>query len=470
MKDKTTEQFFEITKLPPQAIDLEEAILGGLLLENEQVELIINILRATDFYKPVHEIVYSAIERLFTKSEPIDILTVTNELTRTGQLEEVGGAYYISQLTNKVASAANAEFHARIIQQKAIARQLIKISTEVIRNAYSEADIFDTLDIHDKSFDKIEERLRSGKALESIQSISQKSVADYFKRKEARRFDKIIGIATGSTKLNRITGGWQDSDLIIVAARPSMGKTALGCLFTITAAHEGKGVLFDSQETSSLKIVDRLLMFESGLHAGKFKDGFLSGLDEESLKLAQKRLAQLGIYVDDEPATTVAHTRQRARRLKKEGKLGMIVVDYLQLKASNSKYGKREEEVANISRGLKAIAKEFHVPVIALAQLSRAVETRGKNMRPQLSDLRESGQIEQDADVIIFPYRPEYYGIMEDDQFNSTQGLMEIIIAKNREGSITREGELILQCNESLTQIGDLGTEFKTNDENMPAI
>jgi replicative DNA helicase len=429
------QQIFEIGKLPPQAVDLEEAVLGAMMLEKDALTNVIDILQPKSFYKESNGRIFSAIQRLFANSEPVDILTVTNDLKKSGELDLVGGAYYITSLTNRVASAANAEFHSRIISQKYIQRELIRISTETIKNAYEDTtDVFDLLDQAESSlYTVVESNIRKnydkmstllGQAIKQIESARAQG-------------DGVTGVASGFTELDRMTSGWQNSDLIIIAARPAMGKTAFVLSLARNAAVDfGKPVAIFSLEMSSIQCVTRLISSETELSGEKLRKGQLADHEFEQLNSKIGKLADASIFIDDTPALSIFELRAKARRLSQQHGIKMLIVDYLQLMTAggeNNK-GNREQEISSISRSLKSIAKELNIPVIALSQLSRAVETRGGDKKPQLSDLRESGAIEQDADMVIFIHRPEYYGLEADGAGNSTQGKAEIIIAKHRNG------------------------------------
>ena len=433
-----TQQLFEIGKMPPQALELEETVLGALMLEKDALTDVIDILKPKSFYKEAHERIFTAIQNLFLRSEPVDILTVTNELKKTGELELVGGAYFITQLTNRVASAANAEFHARIIAQKYIQRELIRISTETIRDAYEDSsDVFDLLDSAEKNlFSIVEGNIRRNYDKMSTlirQAINQIETAKNHKT-------GITGVPSGFTDLDRVTSGWQNSDLIIMAARPGMGKTAFVLTIARNAAVDFKyPIAVFSLEMSSIQLVNRLIASESEISAEKLKKGQLEDHEFQQMNAKIGKLAEAPLFIDDTPALSIFELRAKARRLKEQHNIKMIVIDYLQLMTvgkEGNRNGNREQEISSISRSLKSLAKELSIPVIALSQLSRAVETRGGDKRPQLSDLRESGAIEQDADMVMFIYRPEYHGFTENDQGQSTTGHAEILIAKHRNGAL----------------------------------
>jgi replicative DNA helicase len=442
-------------KLPPQALDLEEAVLGSMLLEKEAVNSVIDILQAKSFYKESHQKIFEVIKDLFGRSEPIDILTITNELKLKGELEIVGGAYYISQLTNRVASAANVEFHARIISQKYIQRELIRISTEIITDAYDETtDVFALLDKAESGLFGVTE----GNVRKNYDSMSE-LVRNAIKQIESAKGQdgSVTGVPSGFTDLDRMTSGWQPSDLVILAARPAMGKTAFALTLARNAAIDfQKGVAVFSLEMASIQLVTRLISGESELSSHKLRNGNLRNDEIEQIHAKIGGLTEAPIFIDDTPAISVFELRAKARRLKSQHDIQMLIVDYLQLMTAGGDGkggGNREQEISTISRSLKSIAKELTIPVIALSQLSRAVESRGGDRRPQLSDLRESGSIEQDADMVIFINRPEYYGLTEDEDGNSTIGVANIIIAKHRNGAV---GDVQLKFTSELAKFSDL--------------
>ncbi|TAH43762.1 MAG: replicative DNA helicase [Bacteroidetes bacterium] len=432
-----TLQSQQFGKLPPQALDLEEAVLGALLLEKDALTSVIDILTAEAFYRDAHKLIFLAIRRLFDRSEPIDILTVTNELKKSGELDIVGGPFFITQLTNRVASASNIEYHSRIILQKHIQRELIRISSETIRDAYEDtSDVFHLLDRAEKNlFDVAQGNIRR-----NYQAMST-MVSEAHKQIEAARLHTsgISGVQSGFTGLDRITSGWQKSDLIIIAARPGMGKTALVLSLTRNAAISfERPVAVFSLEMSSVQLVQRMISSETAIPSDKLRKGDLDKAEWNNLFSLTVKLSAAPIYIDDTPALSIFDLRSKCRRLKAQHNVELIIIDYLQLMRAevDTKSGNREQEISMISRSLKAIAKELNVPIIALSQLSRAVETRGSSKRPQLSDLRESGAIEQDADMVLFIYRPEYYGLEFDENNMSTKGIAELIIAKHRNGAL----------------------------------
>jgi replicative DNA helicase len=425
-------------KVQPQALALEEAVLGALMLDRDALPIIVDILRPESFYADAHQLIYKAIRRLFEKTQPVDLLTVTEELKKSGDIEKAGGPYYLVELTNRVASAANIEFHARLIAQKHIQRELIRVSTKVIKDAYEDTtDVFDLLDEAEQGLFSITQNnlSRGFQSMGSLLSRVQKQLEDLSKKETG-----LTGIPTGFTSLDRITSGWQPSDLIIVAARPGMGKTSFTLALARNAAIDyAKPVALFSLEMSSVQLAQRLVSMEAEISGSKLRNGQLEEYEWQQLNTAIEKMSEVPIYIDDTPGINIFELRAKCRRLKMQHDIQLVVIDYLQLMSGTGeglKNGNREQEISNISRSLKSLAKELSVPVIALSQLSRAVETRGGTKRPQLSDLRESGAIEQDADIVSFIYRPEYYQINEDEEGNSLKGVAEIIIAKHRNGAL----------------------------------
>jgi replicative DNA helicase len=427
----------EIGKLPPQSVELEEAVLGAMLLEKDALSSVIDVLSPESFYKEQNGKVFSAIVSLFNRSEPVDILTVTQELKRSGELEFVGGSYYVSALTNRIASSANVEFHARIVAQKYLQRELIRIGTETIKTAYEDStDVFELLDHTTKNiFEILDSNVR--KQHDKMSTLIAKAIQEI--DAAANQKDGLLGVPSGFTALDRITGGWQKSDLLILAARPGMGKTAFVVTMAKNAAVEfNKPVAIFSLEMSSIQLVKRLISSETELSQDKILKGNLEPYEYQQLNERIKKLSTAPLFIDDTPALTIFELRAKARRLKENQKVELIIIDYLQLMSGgNDGKGNREQEISQISRGLKSLSKELEIPIIALSQLSRQVENRpGGSKRPQLSDLRESGAIEQDADMVMFIYRPEYYGLEFDEENNPTKGVAEVIIAKNRHGAL----------------------------------
>ena len=424
-------------KLPPQAIELEEAVLGALMLDNEALSDTIDILKPEYFYKMEHQKIFDAIIVLFNESKPVDILTIIEQLKKSGELESIGGAFYITQLTNNVASSANTEYHARIIVEKFIQRSLIRISSTIIKDSFDETiDVFDLLsNAEQELFSVTEGSLRKSYSKMSELISSAINNIEELKNKE----DGLSGVPSGFSRLDRVTSGWQKSDLIIVAARPGMGKTALALTMcrNIAINHKTPIGIF-SLEMSTDQLVNRLISSESEIPSNKLRKGNLEEYEFVQLHEKIKDLAEAPIYIDDTPGLSVFELRAKARRLVKNHGVKIIIVDYLQLMtAGGNKIGNREQEISTISRSLKGIAKELKIPVIALSQVNRGVESRtSTSKRPILADLRESGAIEQDADIVTFIYRPEYYKIYEWENSDDSRGQAEIIIAKHRNGSL----------------------------------
>ncbi len=424
-------------KLPPQAIELEEAVLGALMLDNEALSDTIDILKPEYFYKIEHQKIFDSIIVLFNESKPVDILTIIEQLKKSGELENIGGAFYITQLTNNVASSANTEYHARIIVEKFIQRSLIQISSSIIKDSFDETiDVFDLLsNAEQELFSVTEGSLRKSYSKMSELISSAINNIEELKNKE----DGLSGVPSGFSRLDRVTSGWQKSDLVIIAARPGMGKTALALTMcrNIAINHKTPIGIF-SLEMSTDQLVNRLISSESEIPSNKLRKGNLEEYEFVQLHEKIKDLAEAPIYIDDTPGLSVFELRAKARRLVKNHGVKIIIVDYLQLMtAGGNKIGNREQEISTISRSLKGIAKELKIPVIALSQVNRGVESRtSTSKRPILADLRESGAIEQDADIVTFIYRPEYYKIYEWENADDSRGQAEIIIAKHRNGPL----------------------------------
>ena len=426
-------------KLPPQAVDLEEVVLGAMMIDKKGVDEVIDILQPEAFYKESHQLIFNAIISLFEKQEPIDIKTVSFQLKKDGNLNSVGGDYYLIELSQKVSSSAHIEFHSRIILQKFIQRKLISISNDIIEDSYDEtSDVFDLLDkAESKIYDISQRNLKKNtQSAEDLVSAAKKKIEEISKK------EGLSGIASGFGEIDRLTSGWQPSDLIIVAARPGMGKTA----FTLSMARNitvenNIPVAFFSLEMSAIQLITRLISSETGLNSEKLRTGKLEKFEWQLLNVKVTNLENAPLYIDDTPSLSIFELRAKARRLSSQYGIKLIVVDYLQLMTlgSSQKSGNREQEISTISRNLKALAKELDIPIIALSQLSRAVELRGGTKRPILSDLRESGAIEQDADIVSFLYRPEYYKIDEwdDEERSPALGQAEFIVAKHRNGGLS---------------------------------
>lgn len=446
-------------KLPPQAVEVEEAVLGALMLERDAYVTVADFIDTASFYKEEHQKIFDAIKKLSGKEKPVDLLMVTQELKDRDQLEEIGGPAYITQLTRRVASAAHIEFHARIIAQKFIQRELIRVSTEIQTKSYDDTlDVDDLIDFSESALFQIAEG-NIKKETVPIKPILNEAILQIEKAKNQK--EGLSGVPSGFTAIDRITSGWQRTDLVIVAARPSMGKTAFVLSMARNmAVNHNKSVALFSLEMSSIQLVTRLISAETELGSQKLKSGRLEDWEWEHLNRKISSLDKAPIFIDDTPALSIFEFRAKCRRLKMQHHIDVIIVDYLQLMtAGTDNRGSREQEVSTISRSLKAIAKELDVPILALSQLNRSVESR-EGKRPQLSDLRESGAIEQDADIVLFIHRPEYFGITEDDSGNSLIGVAEIIIAKHRNGAT---GDVNLAFKKELAKFSDLEHQFGNN-------
>jgi replicative DNA helicase len=439
-KSKTDTSSLIYGKIPPQAPELEEAVLGAIMLEKDKMAEVFEIIQSSEcFYVNANQKIYAAIRSLFDKGLPVDLLTVTEELRKNNELEIVGGPYYLTKLTLNVVSSAHVEAHARIVMEKFIQRELIRISSEVISNAYEDSnDVFDLLDKAETGlYDITDKHLR--KNFKSLTDV----LAETIKEIEAAKNNKsdVTGVPSGFTDLDRVTAGWQKNALIIVAARPAVGKTAFTLNLAMNAAMNAEKpfpVAFFSLEMGAGELVKRMLSAVTEVNMNAITKGRME--EHEFVQLTQRmhKLSNMPIYLDDQAALNIFELRAKARRLKQRHDIQMIIIDYLQLMSGGSDKGgpgNREQEISKISRDLKALAKELSIPIIALSQLNRAVESRKESKVPQLSDLRESGAIEQDADMVMFLYRPEYYGIDNDEMGQAIEGETHIHIAKNRSGS-----------------------------------
>ena len=432
-----------LQRLPPQNIEAEQMVLGAVLIENDSINKVIEILSPDDFYKDTHRRIFTVMRDMFETGDAIDLVTLSDALRGRTGLESVGGASYLASLVSLVPTAANIKHHARIVREKAVLRKLIHSATDIITQSYEDSrtvvNIDELLDRAEKSIFEIAQ----GKIKDSF--VSMKNIVGHSFAIVERLYEKkemVTGLATGFLDLDERTSGFQQSDLIIVAGRPSMGKTAF-CLniAAYAAIEKGKSVAIFSLEMSKEQLVLRMLGSESRVDAHKLRTGHLSERDWTPLSTAAGKLADAPIFIDDTAAISVLETRAKARRLKADQGLDLVIVDYLQLMRGRGDEGSREQEISNISRSLKALAKELQIPVIALSQLNRAVETRpGKEKRPMLADLRESGAIEQDADVILFIYRDEVYNKCEcpydGECLCGQRGKAEVIIGKQRNGPI----------------------------------
>ncbi|MDR3261789.1 MAG: replicative DNA helicase [Tannerella sp.] len=430
-------QVSDVGRLQPQDRGIEEAVLGALMLEKDAYFVVSEILKPESFYERSHELIYQAIVDLAVSQRPIDMLTVTEQLRKNGDLEAIGGPFYISQLTEKVASTAHLEYHAGIIAKKYLARELIRYTGTIQGKAYDETtDVDELMQEAEGELFKISQRNIKNEAMQ-INPIIKESLN--LLQKAAAQKEGLSGLRSGYTALDKITSGWQNSDLVIVAARPAMGKTAfvLSMAKNMAVNYNIPVALF-SLEMSNVQLVNRLIVNVCEITGEKIKNGQLAQFEWEQLDYKIKDLYDAKIYVDDTPSLSVFELRTKSRRLVREHGVQCIFIDYLQLmNATGMNFGSREQEVSTISRSLKGLAKELNIPIIALSQLNRGVENRQgtEGKRPQLADLRESGAIEQDADMVCFIHRPEYYKIYEDEQGNSLAGLAEIIVAKHRNGA-----------------------------------
>jgi len=420
-------------KLPPMALDLEQTVLGSILSESSALMFVADILRPEMFYKEAHQLIYKAAQEVSVSGDPLDLIVVVQRLRKNGDLEKVGGAYYLTELTDRVVNSVNIEYHSRIIAQKYMQRELIRLSSITINDCYDETkDVFDILSTYETERDNIVNHVSSRKEVSQKQALNE-VLAD-MEKKAAMGVKEVTGVDTGNDQMNSLTGGWQPSDLIILAARPAMGKTAYALKKAINAAKTGKPVAIFSLEMAKEQLIHRILSFETGIALERIKKLNLDDHEWQQLHSKSGILAELPIHWDDTPGLTLIELSAKAKRLRRLHGIEMIVIDYLQLITVHGR--SRFDAVSDISRGLKILAKELNIPIIALSQLSRAVESRpGNNKRPMLSDLRESGSIEQDADMVCFLYRPEYYGLTEDEEGRSTAGMAEVIVAKHRNGS-----------------------------------
>ena len=428
-------------KLPPQSVETEEAILGALMLEKNALE-VITFLKTECFYKDAHKTIFEAILQLVKACNPVDIKTVVHQLRKCGQLEFVGGAHYVSDLTSKVNSAANIEYHARIVFEQYIKREYIRISGEIQQEAYEDStDAFDLQNYVESQLQNIFDQTITNEPV-SIKKLSIEGIEDVEKRKRDHEKQGITGIPSGFLAIDNATSGWQPSDLIILAARPGMGKTAfiLSALRNASLIYKIPVAMF-SLEMYRIQLINRMGAMQAEVGYERLKSGKYSDNEFEKYIEAMGKLSDTNLWIDDTPDLSITQFQAKARKLVLKYGVKLIAVDYLQLMkgdSTNNRAGNREQEISSISRGLKKTAKELNVPVIALSQLSRSVETRG-DKRPQLSDLRESGSIEQDADMVIFLYRPEYYGTTVDDNGTSTKGIGEVIISKHRNGELVNK-------------------------------
>ena len=458
----------EFGKLQPHVPEIEDAVLGALMLEKDAYSVVSDLLKPECFYEPANQKIYEAIVELGAMQRPIDMLTVTEQLRNSGHLEEAGGAVRISALTGRVASAANIEYHARIVAQKYLARELISFSSGISTLAFDEGiDVYDLMqEAEAKLFDLSKNTMkRDVVQIDNVIAEAIQKIEDASKRESG-----LSGLATGYRELDKITSGWQNSDLIIIAARPAMGKTAFVLSMAKNMAVDfNTPVAVFSLEMSNLQLVNRLISNVCELPGEVIKSGQLSQMEWDKLMTRVRNLYSSPIYVDDTPSLSIFELRTKARRLVREHNVKIIIIDYLQLmNATGMKFGSREQEVSTISRSLKQLAKELNIPIVALSQLNRSVEQRGdekRGKRPQLSDLRESGAIEQDADIVCFIHRPEYYTkSTEDAEGNDIRGLAEFIIAKHRSGSV---GDVKMRFVKRFARFDNWDTDFTVQESTV---
>lgn len=453
-----------IGRIPPHALELEEAILGALLLDKSVIADALHLVTEELFYKPDHQIIFSAIRELYLEGESVDLLTVSNKLRQKEKLKEVGGEYQIIELSQKVSSSAHLEYHARIITQKYIQRKVISNASELINKAFEEStDVFDLLDEAYSQLNEVSEV--SIKPQEAI--LGSLIDAQIEKARKIAKGEIKAGIPMPISRMTSKTGGWRDSELIILAARPGMGKTALAVSYGMHAARLNYPTAFFSLEMSKEQLTNRIISSEARINSDKFTNTGLTEEEEIRSQEATQPIRSTKFIIDDTPGMSIERFQIEAKRMKKKYGIRLIIIDYLQLMTGNSGKGSnREQEISKISRGLKLTAKELNIPIIALSQLSRSVESRGGSKRPMLSDLRESGAIEQDADMVQFIYRPEYYDIDEwDDYDGPTYNQAEYIVAKNRNGGLVRNR---MRFEKEFTHFSDLEHELPIPIDDIP--
>jgi len=451
-------------RLPPHAVEVEQEVLGCILLDGPSIEEVIKIF-GTDadkvFYEPKHAIIFRAMCRLYNRRDPIDIVSVSDELKRHEELDKVGGYYAIAELSNKVATAANVGYYAKLVKEKYLYRRLIALATHITSVAYEQSlEVFDLIEQAAQEIFRISQTgiKKDAMPIKDLLKQATKVIEELQSRKSA-----VTGVPSGFADLDRLTAGFQKSDMIIVAARPSTGKTALALAFARHAAVEAKvPVLFFSLEMAELQLAQRLLCAEAMVDSNLVRTGRISSQEMVHIMARMDRLAQAPIYIDDTPGISIIELSAKARRMKHEHNIGMVIVDYLQL-ITPVKDGKsnREQEIAQISRSLKSLAKELNIPVVALAQLNRSIEQRGADRKPQLSDLRESGSIEQDADVVMFLSRPELYGVQNFPDGLSTKDIIVVDIGKQRNGPI---GEVRLKFLKQFGKFESLSSVYTAAD------
>ena len=451
--------------LQPQALEIEKAVLGALMIDKDAYAIVCEILRPESFYEPRNQMVYTAIRDLSMDEKPVDMLTVADQLAKSGKLEQVGGPGYIAELSSGVATSANIEYHANIIAQKSLARQLISFASAIQTKAFDETiDVEDLMQEAEGSLFELSQHnmKKDYTAIDPVIAQAVKGIQD-----AAKNTDGLTGVSTGYFKLDDITSGWQASDLVIIAGRPAMGKTSFALSMAKNIAADLRiPMAFFSLEMSNVQLVNRLISNACEIQGSKILNGQLQRDEWERLDKNINNLLGAPLYVDDTPGLSVFELRTKARRLVREHGIKLIMIDYLQLMNANGmRFSSRQEEVSTISRSLKGLAKELNIPVLALSQLNRGVESREglEGKRPQLSDLRESGAIEQDADMVLFVHRPEYYHIYQDDNGRDLHGMAQIIIAKHRKGAT---GDVLLTFRGEFTRFEN--PEDKTIDNRAP--
>lgn len=457
-------------KMPPQALEFEEAVLGAIMLDKDALQNVVEVLKPEHFYVDAHQRIYGAMLRLNSQMAPIDMLTISEELKRTGELEAVGGRAYVAKLTSKVGAAVNIEYHARIIFQKYLQRSLIHLGGDLISSGYDESkDVEELMEAAENDLFTLSQGSLKRDVIQ-IEPVINEAIKQM--REAEKREDQLSGISSGFAGIDNITNGWQPATMVVIAARPAMGKTAfvLSMARKMALDHNIPIAMF-SLEMSNVELVKRLMVAETEIPSNLIKSGRLSDEQWSHFNRNIGRLTSAPIYIDDTPGLSVFDLRSKARILKKKHNIQCIIIDYLQLMtASAMKPGSRQEEVSMISRSLKGLAKELNIPVIALSQLNRGVENRNvgtggnavDSKRPQLSDLRESGAIEQDADMVCFIHRPEYYGMKDDGQGNSLVGMAQFIIAKHRSGAVA---DVLLRFHAELIRFEEPGSSFSFGED-----
>lgn len=440
--------------LQPQAIDIEKVVLGALMIDKDAFTVVSEIIKPETFYEARHQKIYEAVQSLNLQEKPVDIMTVTEELRHKGTLEDVGGPAYVVELSSQVASSAHIEYHAHILAQKFLARQLIQFASMIETDAFDET--VDVDDLMQKAEGALFEISQKNMLQDYVQIDTIVDQAHQLLLQASNREGGLTGVPSGFRKLDDITAGWQPSDLVIIAGRPAMGKTSFALSIAKNVAIDyRKPIAFFSLEMNNVQLVNRLISNVCSIPGNKILNGQLTPDEWERFDSNIRKMQGAPIYVDDTPGLSIFELRTKARRLVREHGIELLMIDYLQLMNANGmRFNSRQEEVSTISRSLKGLAKELNIPVLALSQLSRAVEQRDgpEGKRPQLSDLRESGAIEQDADMVLFVHRPEYYHILQDEKGNDLHGMAQIIIAKHRKGAT---GDVLLNFRGEYTRFSN---------------